>query len=450
MILTVVGKPGGGKSFYALKNIARVLAETSQSVVTNLSVDIPALEAYCAAKWPGLVIDVSRRVRLLDEKQAARFWLYRVDSEGAYHDLGDVSRDDEKRGVRVDYASITKANAETLSQGKPRVYPGIFYVIDECHVFFDARAWAETGFSLTFYNSQHRKLDDDVMFVTQFLELIDKRVKGFSQEFIYLRNNGAEKLFTFFRGPSYFSAKHYQRPPSGMQDLPSEVHRFSLDLDLARCYDTSAGVGIKGVGKPEAKKKKGLPVYLLAVPFLLFCAALYYGPDLLAKGVIGTASGSYTAETLGLAERKRSASAPASVPGAVSSTSVATRPSGPTGSWQQEAPPYPTGYLRTPTRVIVQMSDGTWRGERDTELERIERNAVWLAGEKMYFRASPRPAPSPALPSAPDLAPTPASAVDPVPVDAAPEVPTSRPGQPMAAGTFAPSSEIGRSSRRGG
>src|SRR5690606_31834193 len=119
---------------------------------------------------------------LLSVEESRRFWLHRIDARGLHVDLDDVTRDDEKRGRNVDYEVITGPNRDALAAGRPRVYPGIDYVIDECHVFFDARAWAESGLSLTYYNSQHRKLDDNVTFVTQFLELIDKRVKSFSQE----------------------------------------------------------------------------------------------------------------------------------------------------------------------------------------------------------------------------------------------------------------------------
>lgn len=397
MINTIVGKPGGGKSYYSLRHIAQYLAFTSGSVVTNLSIDIPKLEAYCASKYPH-VIDVSKRLRLLDEKQAPRFWLYRLDSQGLHVDLQGVTREQEKEGQRVNFDKITQANRDALEHGKLRVYPGILYVIDECHVFFDARAWAENGFSLTFYNSQHRKLEDDVLFVTQFLELVDKRVKGFSQEFIYLRNNGAEKFLTLFRGPSYFIAKHYQRPPSGLQDFPSEVHRFTLDLALAACYDTSAGVGIRGVGRPESNKKRGLSVAWIALPVLLAMFLLHQGPEWLASAAVGTERGKSIGQSLGLTQSVP----PSSIP---SKTILPT-----SQRIDQEATqgpvPYPTGYVLKGTKITVQMSDGTTRTESDRELTSITRNSATIYGTKHFFRPAPKPISPPSPASVPVAGPS--------------------------------------------
>lgn len=402
MIFTIVGKPGGGKSFYSLRHIVNVLAHTENSVVTNLSVNVAELHAYLSQKYPDKAIDTPRRVRILNVDQSRRFWLYRIDANGLDVDLGGVTREEEKQGRHVDYSKITDANREALAKGFPRLYPGIDYIIDECHVFFDARSWTETGLSLTYYNSQHRKLDDNVTFVTQFLELIDKRVKSFSQEFIYLRNNGAEKIFTLFRGPAYFTAKHYQRPPSGLQDMPSEVHRFALDLALAKCYDTSAGVGISGVGRPEAKRKKGLHVAWLVVPFVAFMAVLFWAPDWLAGTVLGTKVGDYSARTLGLKEGASAASvAPSAVPAAVRSSSPPPLASSlPAVVGSDPAAVYPVGYVKRGNRVNVSMSDGTTRTERDRELTRVERNSITLDGQKLFFRPLPprlQVAPSPAV-----------------------------------------------------
>lgn len=387
MIFTIVGKPGGGKSLYSLRHIVNVLVHTQNSVVTNLSVNVPELHAYLAKKYPDKDIDTPSRIRLLTVEQSRRFWLHRVDSQGLHVDLEGVSRDDEKQGKHVDYGLITEANRDALAKGLSRVYPGIDFIIDECHVFFDARSWGESGLSLTYYNSQHRKLDDNALFVTQFLELIDKRVKSFSQEFIYLRNNAAEKFLTLFRGPSYFTAKHYQRPPTGLQDMPSEVHRFSLDIPLANCYDTSAGVGISGVGRPEAKRKTGFNILWLLVPFLGFLAFLSYAPDFLASSLLGTDTGKYSAETLGLTQGKpESATAGpaterAATPPPVAGSTVAPRPD----------PVYPTGFVILASRVNVIMSDGTILTERDSELNKIERNSVTIDGIKTFIKAAPRP-----------------------------------------------------------
>ena len=375
MIFTTIGKPGGGKSLYSLRQIVRYLVSTDNSIITNLSIRLPQLQEYLSKNHPDKDIDVNKRIRLLDVEQSRRFWLYRIDSDGLDHDLKGVTREEEKSGKSVDFQAICEANKECLTKGIPRKYPGVFYVIDECHVFFDSRAWAESGLSLTFYNSQHRKLNDDVMFITQFLELIDKRVKSFSQEFIELRNNGAEKFMTVFRGPSFFTARHYQSPPTGGRNVATEVHRFSLDIPLANCYDTSAGVGISGVGAPETKRKKGLNIAWIAVPAFGALALLYYFPDMLAAGIMSSADNKSALDKL---SSNPVASVSQSSPSVVSPISPSLSP--PSGQDLTLV-----GVARRGVYVNVILSDGRTLIETDESFQRIDRNGVVVDGRKVFF-----------------------------------------------------------------
>ncbi len=117
------------------------------------------------------------------------------------------------------------------------------------------------GPHVTFYNSQHRKLNDEIVFISQFPDLVDKRLKGFAQEHVYLENLGIQRVFTVFRPPAYFVAKSYLKErTNSVQDVAQWTTRFRLDLDIARCYDTSAGVGIKGRKQPETRKRKGISI----------------------------------------------------------------------------------------------------------------------------------------------------------------------------------------------
>jgi hypothetical protein len=47
---------------------------------------------------------------------------------------------------------------------------------------------------------------------------------------------------------------------------------------------------------------------------------------------------------------------------------------------------WPVGYIARGPRVIVVMSDGTRRTDRDRELEAVEINSVTLSGKKLYRR----------------------------------------------------------------
>jgi hypothetical protein len=47
---------------------------------------------------------------------------------------------------------------------------------------------------------------------------------------------------------------------------------------------------------------------------------------------------------------------------------------------------FPTGYVARGRKITVQMSDGSVRTERDTELSNVERNSVTLDGRKIFIR----------------------------------------------------------------
>lgn len=379
-----LGKPGGGKSYGALREIIEELVWGSRNVCTNLSLLPGEVNAYIQMRYPQADVDLDRRLRILTDKEARRFWLHRAPGV----DIPDVTKEAEKSGMFPDFASYAGA--------------GTFFVIDEAHVYFDARAWMDSGQSLTYYNSQHRKLNDELIFVTQFLELIDKRVRGFTQEYWYFRNNGMEKLFTLFRMPEYFSVRVYQFPVTGAAGgHPSEVHRYKLILPLAKCYDTSAGVGISGRKKPEEKKKRGLPVWILGLVALAAAAGLVMVPEMFSRAFVSSVGGT-----------SAPVPAPAPVPARVpppspQSHSVdavapvgrpADAPSSP--SWSTPAPLWVSGYIVRNGRVNVVFSDGRVLSEVDPDLVEIHRNGVVVAsgfapysgdkyaeGRKVYLRS---------------------------------------------------------------
>lgn len=365
MLRMFLGKPGGGKSSGALRDIVDELVHGHRIVVTNLSIDPGRLNEFIQRRFPDADVDLHKRLLLLDEKQSRRFWLYR----GPGVVVPDVTRDEEKSGKFPDFGAYAGE--------------GCLFVIDEAHVMFDARAWMESGPSLTYYNSQHRKLNDELVFVTQFLELIDKRVRGFAQEYWYFRNNGMEKLFTFFVLPKYFTVRVYQRPPTGMNDLPSEIHRYRLDLEMAQCYDTSAGIGIKGRQRPEKVEKRGLHIGWLTVPAAIALYLFWAAPDWAGKAIAGTDTGARLATTAGVVE-----SGSGELAGSYSRSDPIQRSDGSEGprvAAVVEA--HPTGYVSRRGRITVVMSDGTTRTERDVELEQVERNSVTLAGRKIFIRS---------------------------------------------------------------
>jgi len=359
MLRIFIGKPGSGKSSGALRDIISELVEGNRVVVTNLSIDLGKLNAFLQTRYPIADIDLHKRLHILTNDQCRRFWLYRSPTLT----LPDVTRAEEKAGIFPDFG---------LYAGE-----GVLFVIDEAHIMFDARAWMESGPSLTYYNSQHRKLNDELIFVTQFVELIDKRVRGFAQDFWYFRNGAMEKMFTFFVAPSFFLVRVYQRPQTGAGgEHPSETHRYSLDKEMCDCYDTSAGVGITGRKRPEKKNKKGFNVLWLSVPLLVVAVLLLKAPDWFARGLVKATSATKAATDSVVYSDS-------SIPGEVANRS--TLPPQSTDHTPKSEKLWFTGIIYGNNRINVSLTDGRVLSEGDGVLAHVARHYVVLIdGTRVY------------------------------------------------------------------
>jgi len=364
MIRIFLGKPGGGKSFGALRDILDEAVNGNRVIVTNLSVNPGRFSAYVQKHYPAATFDPLERLVIMTDEETTKFWRRR------------------RRDVLL--PKIGK-DPESAKVG-PEQY-GCLYVIDEAHIHFDARAWAETGLELSFYNSQHRKYNDEVIFVTQFLDLLDKRVRGFAAEYCYFVNHGLQRYLTYFRQPAYFTVKVYTKPKTNApgQDNAQAAHRYQLNKELADCYDTSAGVGIPGRGIPENNRIKGVNMAWIAIPVCLAAIAFYKAPE-----AAGTAITSYV---------DRAVPAPVVV-GADSGKLNHQVPSGPTPTGRASgpapqlsssavvsAPPQEPVYVRSyayrGTEAIITLTDGRVL-TRATGLAGITKDWVYLRDGSRY------------------------------------------------------------------
>jgi len=85
---------------------------------------------------------------------------------------------------------------------------GVVYHLDECQLFYNVRKYAEAPEEMPFYLSQHRKLGDDIYVYTQKPENVDKMLRSFTQEFIYVTNVGKKKI-GIFQPPRFFRMAAY-------------------------------------------------------------------------------------------------------------------------------------------------------------------------------------------------------------------------------------------------
>jgi len=261
----ISGKPGGGKTLYSVRLIVDELVFGSRVVITNVPLDIGALNAYLQAQFPKKSVDVLTRVWVLDDDQTGLFWTFRPGGVK----IARLTKDEWQTGKTPSYAGVKDS--------------GVLYVIDEVHNFFGARQWAETGRDVLFYLSQHRKLGDTVICITQAIGNVDKAFRSLTQDFTFLRNLCKEK-YGMFRLPSYFIRKTFTSPPTETSQ-PMESGTFTLDVSgLASCYNTAAGVGIHGRLADSTERKKGFHwSYALVLVVIITILVFFAAPSAIAK-----------------------------------------------------------------------------------------------------------------------------------------------------------------------
>jgi hypothetical protein len=138
-------------------------------------------------------------------------------------------------------------------------YPseGRLFVLDEAHIAFNARQWQSTGEDVLFYLSQHRKLGDDVIVITQAAGNLDKQFRSVAQTFVRCRNH-ATKRAGMFRGRERFTANYFETEM--MKGEPAQVTSYEIDW-RADCYDTAKGVGISGSNADKGAKRNGISIW---------------------------------------------------------------------------------------------------------------------------------------------------------------------------------------------
>lgn len=368
----ISGKPGAGKSLYAMKLILEELRFGIRKVVTNLAINPGRLNEYIQKTWPDLSINLFERLHRLDDESCRKFWLHR-------------------RG--------------TPSDDRPWTLPGegAFIVLDELHLFFNAREWMHTGTDCLHYLSQHRKLGDDVICVTQHVGNVDKQFRSVAQDFTLIVNGFKQKL-GLFRGLPMFHRYTFAQEPNGSKLEPDDTGHFRLDAKgVASCYDTAAGIGVHGRGADTKERKRGLHPLWFPVIALAVIAAIVGG----MKGC--TAAFRAKNEEKRKARESAAPSSPAPQGGAMQGRAVAPadlakHPTAPLPQQPHQAesvgvvadrPVVTQKLIRGDGRVRVVLSDGRLYESSDDELEAVQRHRVRISGEWYMFKqpGSGRPPP---------------------------------------------------------
>lgn len=240
MVILITGQPGNGKTLTAFYALTKLLREDRTAyVVTNIKIYSGRLYSWFRGHS---VKDAMERLLPLDNACATEFYRYPLDRKWETDKLGNV--------VPVS------------------IHRPITYIIDEAHLFWNARNFQKTGTEVLSYVSQHRHLGDNIILITQHPEQIDKAFRRLVDEY-WVMTNLEKRRIAGFKGPKgIFKKSVYFSTPSIMQ-RPAENERFKIDLEIANCYDTSAGKRFGEFAADTGQKKKGVPFTLA-----LFCLGL--------------------------------------------------------------------------------------------------------------------------------------------------------------------------------
>jgi len=252
---------------YSVKLIMDELLYGSRVVITNVGLNLESINEYIQREYPTKSVNLFERLILIDEDAMGQFFTVRPPGS-----IGPklLTKQQWTEGKNPDYSGITDK--------------GVMYVLDEIHIKFNARAWMNTGQDVLYYLSQHRKLGDTVVWITQAINNVDKQFRSVTQDYTFIRNLAKERM-SHFSLPSIFTRQTYTTPPTD-NSTPMETGSFRMNVKgLASLYDTAKGVGIHGqAGADTGEKKKGLPWWVgVGIVVIIAIACFAFIPKIVAK-----------------------------------------------------------------------------------------------------------------------------------------------------------------------
>lgn len=362
-ITAITAGIGGGKSLLATQKIFKELLHGRRGVVTNSSLILEQVryDYFTVTKEPL----PENRIRLIDLEQTKRWWLYVPGRDLTC--IEDVAKRQETNEA-------------------------ILYVLDEFHLVYPARDWAKTakeiGPDVETYVSQLRKVNDELIWITQHREKVDKNFRRNTTEWCVVKNLGKARLFLGVGLPDKFVASYYPQEPVG-KDKPEYTTYYNRivnirgsRIDYGKQYRTMGGIGFSGNREPEEKPKRmHWSVWLVAAGVCVALAIIV--PRFFSNGlgwVLGTSSKNVTESFKKAAGVKE----PATKQSAPVAAAVGASPGGGGESRPVPAPPgtnvvYVTGWDLMAGYIRCIMSDGTFR-----RAERLNSGMGALIGGEYY------------------------------------------------------------------
>jgi hypothetical protein len=215
-IFGLTGKPGAGKSYFATRLIiAEIKKGQNRTIVTNVPINRKKLREYVCKDFQLYDLETFTDNR--------HFFTNR----GHYHwDLPDT-------GANIDFKEHLQDDDE-----------GILYIIDEAHLYFNARNWKHMSQATLSYITFIRHVGDTLIWMAQKYSDVDSQFRGKTQAFHVLRNLSKEKVFNFFKRGTGFRCYQYLEEAHisghGTQSgQSSQDFTYPFQLKIAECYSTS-------------------------------------------------------------------------------------------------------------------------------------------------------------------------------------------------------------------
>lgn len=250
----VTGLPRHGKSYFGTLQALEELRRSERYVVTNLPLDLKEVGKFCEIA-DGMPVEsrMRGRLRMLTTQETCEFWLY--DPEGEIV-KGVKLFEPQPREWHRSLKPRSAIMVPDFSRRQDPDYPGVLYIIDEAHLFFDAHHWQEIGDDASYFISQHGHMRTDILFITQHPGKLAKRLKLDLEEWTAVTNLGRVKGWKGVTLPGWFVRETYAGKPDDPKPGEPERGRFRLKPDsIGKLYSTSAGVGLSGRVDTQEKKR---------------------------------------------------------------------------------------------------------------------------------------------------------------------------------------------------
>lgn len=263
-ITAITAGIGGGKTLLATQIAFKELLKGHRFVVTNAPLELEQIR-YDYYRITGKPFP-DHRVRLITTEEVKRWWLCLPG-----RDLKSIS----------EVADRQKTDT------------GCVYLLDEFHLVYPAREWAQTakevGPDVETYVSQLRKVNDDLYWITQHREKVDKNFRRNTTTWCVVKNLGKARLLLGVGMPDKFAASYFPQEPVG-KDKPeystfyNRIVKFGRHtVDYGKQYRTMAGIGFAGQKEAEDKpKRRHWSIWIAFAVFLVILA--WFIPRMFSTG----------------------------------------------------------------------------------------------------------------------------------------------------------------------